>query len=72
MERLYQLNRGVAISLNQTVDHLPILVDGPPEIMALALDVREHFLGFELCEKLCQLRKVTFALSQNPSDEVHS
>ena len=34
----------IALSLNEHVDHVPILIDGPPEIVALALDVDEDFV----------------------------
>jgi hypothetical protein len=35
---------GIAVTLNQDVDHIPILVDRPPEIVALTLDVHEDFV----------------------------
>jgi len=34
----------IALSLNEYVDHVSILIDGPPEIVALALDVDEDFV----------------------------
>jgi hypothetical protein len=30
--------------LNEDVDHISILVDSPPEIVTLALDVHEEFV----------------------------
>ena len=35
---------GVAISLNEYVDHVPILVDSPPEIVTPTLDGHEDFI----------------------------
>jgi hypothetical protein len=32
---------GIAMPLNEDIDHIPILVDSPPEIVPLALDVHE-------------------------------
>jgi hypothetical protein len=36
--------KGVAISLNQENDHVPVLVDSPPEIMALTPDLHEDLI----------------------------
>jgi hypothetical protein len=30
--------------LNEYVDYIPVLIDGPPEIVALTLDVHEDFV----------------------------
>jgi len=35
---------GIAVTLNQDVDHVPILVDGPPEVVTLAPDLPEDFV----------------------------
>jgi hypothetical protein len=35
---------GVTIPLNQNVDHVPILVDGSPQVVALALDLQEDLV----------------------------
>ena len=35
---------GIAISLNQDVNHVPVLVDSAPEIVTLTLDVHEDFI----------------------------
>ena len=35
---------GIAISLNQDIDHVSILIDCPPEIVPLPLDVHEELI----------------------------
>lgn len=35
---------GIAISLYQDVDHVSVLIDSPPEIMPLSLDVHEELI----------------------------
>jgi hypothetical protein len=35
---------GIAMPLNEYVDYIPVLIDGPPEIVALTLDVHENFV----------------------------
>src|SRR5687768_4992844 len=38
----------VPATLDQDVQHLPVLIDRPPEIMALALDRQKHFIHIPL------------------------
>jgi hypothetical protein len=35
---------GISVFLNEDVDHIPVLIDGPPEIVPLALDVYEQLV----------------------------
>jgi len=35
---------GVAVSLNQDIDHVPVLIDGPPQIVSLSSDPHEDLV----------------------------
>jgi hypothetical protein len=35
---------GISVFLNEDVDHIPVLIDGPPEIVPLAPDVHEQLV----------------------------
>jgi hypothetical protein len=35
---------GIAVALNQDIDHVSILVHSPPEIVPLALDIHEELV----------------------------
>jgi hypothetical protein len=35
---------GVAIFLNQDIDHVPVLIDGPPQVVSLSSDPHEDLV----------------------------
>jgi hypothetical protein len=39
-------------ALHEDIEHGPILIDGPPEIMALPIDREEHFIQMLLVTRL--------------------
>ena len=51
---------GISMFLNEDVDHIPILVHGPPEIVPLALDVHEDFI------QVPHVSQTTLATSKHP------
>jgi hypothetical protein len=42
----------VAAALHQDIEHRPVLIHGPPEIMALPIDREEHFIQVPLVTRL--------------------
>jgi hypothetical protein len=42
----------VAAALHQDIEHSPVLIHGPPEIMALPIDREEHFIQVPLVTRL--------------------
>ena len=51
---------GTSMFLNEDVDHIPILVHGPPEIVPLALNVHEDFI------QVPHVSQTTMATSKHP------
>lgn len=51
---------GIAISLDHDVYLVPVLINSPPEIMALTLDVDEHFV------QVPHVSQTTLATSEAP------